>query len=152
MRATIIAALAMVAAAAPGKPAGAAAAPAATVTEVVDVTLYVWEDGTPVETEAPKADYGGKPDYGNYEPAPAPAPAAPEPAPYVPAPESEPAPKAPGSYPGAGQSTPSSYSDAVVAHHNAHRANHSAPALSWDPQLASIAEQIASSCVYAHDT
>ena len=44
------------------------------------------------------------------------------------------------------------YDKTVITHHNAHRDNHSAPALSWDAGLAATAERIASSCVYAHDT
>lgn len=153
MRAAILVALAVVAAAAP-----APEPPIATVTQVVDITKYVYEDGTPVEepveTEAPK--WGGKPDYGNWGPpaaAPEPVAAAPVPETYEPAPAPA-APQAPagGSYSGAGQATPADYSEAVVAHHNAHRANHSAPALSWDAGLAATAEKIASSCVYAHDT
>jgi uncharacterized protein YkwD len=124
-----------------------------TVTEVVDVYHYVWDDGTPVETpvetEAPKVE-GTKPDYGrpnngNWGAPAVEAPVVAEPAPV-------PAPSTGGSYSGAGQATPGNYADAVVAHHNAHRANHSAPALSWDSSLADTAYKIASSCVYAHDT
>ena len=46
----------------------------------------------------------------------------------------------------------SGYNDIVVAHHNVHRANHSAPDLQWDSALASTAQKIAAGCVYAHDT
>ena len=144
MRAAVLAALAAVAVAAP--------APAVTVTEIVDVWTTVYDDGTPVETEAPK--WEGKPDYGNWSPpaASAPEPVAAAPAPYSPAPEASPAPSTGGSYSGAGQATPADYSEAVVVHHNAHRANHSAPDLAWDAGLAATAQKIASSCVYAHDT
>jgi len=148
MRCVILAALAVVAAAAP--------APAVTITEVVDVYQTVYDDGTPVETEAPqpkfegRPNWGGKPDYDYSPPEAVPEPVAAAPAPYEPAPAA-PAP-AGGSYSGAGQATPGDYSDAVVAHHNAHRANHSAPALTWDAGLAATAEKIASSCVYAHET
>ena len=44
------------------------------------------------------------------------------------------------------------YSTTVVAHHNAHRANHSAPKIRWDDELAATAQKIAESCIYAHDT
>lgn len=43
------------------------------------------------------------------------------------------------------------YNELVLAHHNVHRRNHSAPDLVWDDNLAATAYQIASSCVYAHD-
>jgi len=44
------------------------------------------------------------------------------------------------------------YQKQVLDSHNVHRANHSAPALSWDAGLASTAEKIAKSCKFAHDT
>ncbi|KAK3672875.1 hypothetical protein LTR78_007228 [Recurvomyces mirabilis] len=43
-----------------------------------------------------------------------------------------------------------SYSGVAVAHHNLHRANHSADPLEWDAGLASTAQTIADTCVYAH--
>jgi uncharacterized protein YkwD len=46
----------------------------------------------------------------------------------------------------------SSYAQSVLAQHNIHRANHSADALTWDDNLANIAQQIAQSCVNAHNT
>jgi hypothetical protein len=173
MRATIVAALIGL----------AAAAPAVVYTEVVDVYTTVFEDGSsPDPTPAPAAPHYG---HGHHHPwgswgAPAadtPAPVADTPAPVAdtPAPVADtPAPAAPevvpttpawspaapaataasppaGSYTGAGDATPSDYSAAVVAHHNAHRANHSAPDLTWDAGLASTAQKIAASCVYAHD-
>ncbi|KAK5107662.1 hypothetical protein LTR62_000943 [Meristemomyces frigidus] len=45
----------------------------------------------------------------------------------------------------------SSYSGVVVAHHNLHRANHSADPLQWDDGLAATAASIASNCYYAHN-
>ncbi|KAK6001368.1 hypothetical protein QM012_002699 [Aureobasidium pullulans] len=42
------------------------------------------------------------------------------------------------------------YQEIVLAHHNVHRANHSASDLVWDSQLAATAQQIAATCVYAH--
>ena len=45
----------------------------------------------------------------------------------------------------------SGYNDIVVAHHNVHRANHSAPDCEWDAALAATAAKIAAGCVYAHD-
>lgn len=44
------------------------------------------------------------------------------------------------------------YGTPILEQHNLHRANHSAPALSWDDDLAAIAQQIAETCVYEHNT
>lgn len=49
-------------------------------------------------------------------------------------------------------SGPNSYAQAILDQHNNHRQNHSAPALVWDDNMANIAQQIAESCVYAHNT
>lgn len=43
------------------------------------------------------------------------------------------------------------YKGLSAQHHNVHRQNHSVPALTWNDTLASYAETIAKSCVYAHD-
>lgn len=155
MRATILAALAAVAVAAP--------APVVTVTDVVEVWATVYDDGTPAETGAPKwpgAAAATTEDCADSAPSwPAPSQTAPawsapaQAAPAWSAPtEAAPSSGGSGSYSGAGQATPSDYSGAVVAHHNAHRANHSAPDIAWDEGLAATAQKIASSCVYAHDT
>lgn len=47
---------------------------------------------------------------------------------------------------------PTDYKDLVVYHHNIHRANHSVPDVEWDDELYSCAQEIAASCVYAHNT
>jgi uncharacterized protein YkwD len=52
----------------------------------------------------------------------------------------------------ASATSPTDFVGMVVAHHNAHRANHSAPALTWDASLANTAAKIAASCYYAHNT
>lgn len=44
------------------------------------------------------------------------------------------------------------YTSTVVYHHNVHRNNHSASALTWNSTLASIALSIAQTCVYEHNT
>jgi uncharacterized protein YkwD len=82
-------------------------------------------------------------------PTPPPAPEDPAtPAPATPSADAAPGPS----------STPSAYvpgndyTSNAVNSHNVHRSNHSAPAVAWDTDLASIAAQIASSCVFAHDT
>jgi len=46
----------------------------------------------------------------------------------------------------------SDYAQGILDAHNSHRQNSSAPALTWSDDMASIAQQIASSCVYAHNT
>lgn len=43
------------------------------------------------------------------------------------------------------------YKTACLDHHNVHRANHSAPALEWDEELAQYAANTANGCVFAHD-
>lgn len=47
--------------------------------------------------------------------------------------------------------TASTYQEAVIYHHNYHRANHSAQPLTWSPKMASFAKGIAESCDYAHN-
>ncbi|KZF20631.1 PR-1-like protein [Xylona heveae TC161] len=49
-------------------------------------------------------------------------------------------------------SSPSDYASTVLYHHNVHRANHTVSDLQYNDTLADIASQIASSCVYAHNT
>ncbi|KAH8660229.1 CAP domain-containing protein [Xylariales sp. PMI_506] len=48
--------------------------------------------------------------------------------------------------------TDTAYINTVLRHHNVHRLNHSAPLLTWSSSLAETAKQIASSCVFAHNT
>lgn len=43
------------------------------------------------------------------------------------------------------------YQDIVIAHHNVHRANHSAPALTWNATLAQYAKEQAMTCIYSED-
>lgn len=43
-----------------------------------------------------------------------------------------------------------SYEKIATDYHNQRRAEHGAPPLQWDPELASIAREHASSCVYGH--
>jgi hypothetical protein len=45
---------------------------------------------------------------------------------------------------------PTGYQGMVLHHHNIHRANHSAPDLTWSDSLAATAEKIGETCVYAH--
>jgi uncharacterized protein YkwD len=48
-------------------------------------------------------------------------------------------------------SSPDSYAQSILDQHNIHRANCSALPLTWSSDLAEIAAQIASSCIYAHN-
>ncbi|KAI6409421.1 hypothetical protein MCOR06_009152 [Pyricularia oryzae] len=40
----------------------------------------------------------------------------------------------------------------IIRHHDAHRANHSAPALAWSDSLAGTAQSIAETCIFQHNT
>src|SRR5688500_4657667 len=130
MRAALIASFAALAVAAP--------APAVTKAEVVDVYVTVYDDGTPAgptpEPEPEKKHWGG---WGNWG-----APAAPVDVPAAPVEAAPEAPAAPATPYSGGGATSGDYQTAVVEHHNAHRANHSADALVWDSNLANIAMQI----------
>lgn len=87
------------------------------------------------------------------EPQPIPQPEPePEPEPQpVPQPEPEPTPEPQPQQPQQPQQ-PNDYISAALFHHNIHRANHSAPDLSWSDSLANSAKVLASRCVFAHDT
>ncbi|KAF2221465.1 CAP domain-containing protein [Elsinoe ampelina] len=54
------------------------------------------------------------------------------------------------SKPASGKAT--TYQQAVLNHHNYHRANHSAPDIAWSQSLADTALKIAKTCVYEHNT
>jgi len=43
------------------------------------------------------------------------------------------------------------YKSAVLYHHNVHRANHNAPALTYNDELAGYAATVAAKCVFGHD-
>ncbi|KAK2054460.1 PR-1-like protein [Colletotrichum caudatum] len=79
-------------------------------------------------------------------PEPVVAPVAPSYAPPKPVVVEEPAPAAPSPAPVANDLV-----STCIDTHNLHRANHSAPALSWDSQLASYALITAQTCVFEHD-
>ncbi|KAE9572068.1 hypothetical protein CGMCC3_g11775 [Colletotrichum fructicola] len=107
------------------------------------------------------------------EPSPAPAPifstvtveppqptvAAPTSAPVVVEPETTPTPTPtptpqPATSAPAAVSTPAATDDlqtACIDSHNVHRGNHSAPALSWDAEIAGYAAITAKTCVFEHD-
>lgn len=84
-------------------------------------------------------------------PAPAPVSAAPAPAPEVESSSSAPSSSASLSS-GSVSHVPglSSYAQTVLLHHNAHRANHTAPPLLWSSDLENSAGQVAATCNYEH--
>lgn len=43
-----------------------------------------------------------------------------------------------------------SMKDAALYHHNVHRSNHSAPAMTWNDKIAASAQEAADSCVFKH--
>lgn len=47
--------------------------------------------------------------------------------------------------------SPTDLASTALYYHNAHRANHSASALTWDQKLADYAQITANTCVFAHD-
>lgn len=89
------------------------------------------EAPAPVPTTAPAAPV--------VVPQPSPSPAAPVVDNVVTSPAVGEAPKA------------GNYKDAVLYSHNVHRANHSAPALTFSDELASYAKTVADKCVWGHD-
>jgi len=108
---------------------------------------YVFQENVVYETKIVTVTaYGSKPTSAPAAPVynpPAPVYQAPAPA-YPQAPTSTKA--------ASGGAAPTDYAGKVVYHHNIHRANHSAPDVEWDDSLYSCAQEIASSCVYAHNT
>ncbi|TAQ88471.1 hypothetical protein B7494_g3186 [Chlorociboria aeruginascens] len=47
--------------------------------------------------------------------------------------------------------SPTDYISSAIFYHNVHRANHSAAAVTWDDTLASYAQGVAQTCVFAHN-
>jgi uncharacterized protein YkwD len=146
---------------APASPAAPVNKAAVTVVQETDVYTTVYVD------EAAPAPTSTKRKHGNYKPKSS-TPAAPvvvvtstpTPAAYTAPVETTPVEAAPvvsttssaAPVATAASTAPNDYAQTVVDHHNAHRANHSAPALVWDAALAATALKIANSCNYAHDT
>ncbi|EGD98303.1 hypothetical protein TESG_05682 [Trichophyton tonsurans CBS 112818] len=96
-----------------------------------------------------------EPEPSTYAPPPPPPPSSAPAPPPPPPPPSSAAP--PPSQPTQGPAPPppppgKDYKEQTDYHHNVHRSNHSAPALSWSSALESSAKKLAESCVYGHDT
>ena len=117
------------------------AAPAPTSTQEQAVAYSSVEEQAPAYT-APAAYTSVQ------EEAPAPTYEAPQSTYEAPA-ETQPASsQAPASTPSAEK--PTDYQGFVQYHHNVHRANHSAPDLTWNDTLAATAEKIGKTCSYEH--
>ena len=123
-----------------------------------------WGGGPPATTQAPAATSSAAPPP---PPPPPPPPsswsAAPPPPPASSAapPPPPPASSAAGwgssaaassSAPASSATAPSSYAQSILDQHNSHRQNASTAPLTWDDNMASIAQTIGQSCVYAHNT
>jgi hypothetical protein len=108
--------------------------------KVHTVTEFVYPDGSPATA------YGSDPTpyvYYNQQQ----QEAAPEPE-YA-----APAPQAPAQGGSSNLSNPGEdFVQNSLYHHNVHRANHSAPDVSWSESLASSAQELANSCNYGHNT
>ncbi|EEQ84994.1 uncharacterized protein BDCG_08263 [Blastomyces dermatitidis ER-3] len=119
---------------------------------IVTVTEYVTAGAptpTPTPPPAPAPDAPPKDEGSAPPPAPEPKPEPePEPQPKPQPPPKEPVNKPPPPPPTYGND----YQSKVLYHHNIHRSNHSAPALTWANNLASYAHTVASKCVFEHDT
>lgn len=130
--------------------------PAAPVTKAEHYGHHNWATTTVIETTSTQAPatYVAPSPSSTSEAAPvyqAPAPSTYE----APAPVSSAAPAKEYSPPTTSSSAaaaPTDYKGIAVYHHNLHRSNHSAPDLEWDDGLASSAQIIAETCVYAHKT
>lgn len=122
-----------------------ATTPAAPVVVVTETPAYEAPAATTPTPEAPAATTP------TPEAPAATTPAYEAPAATTPVVSAAPAPAATSAAASAAAKAPTDYAQTVVDHHNAHRANHSAPALVWDAGLAATALKIAQSCNYAHD-
>lgn len=142
------------------------------VVEMVTVTVTAGRDNAGVFIEKPTA-FVPKPEPVVVKPTSVPAPPPPPPAPKPtttskarpppppPAPEPTtstqpppPPPVEPSPEPepvNGGGSSIGEYEDLMLKHHNIHRSNHSAPAVSWDSTLAEYAQNTAEGCVFEHD-
>ena len=136
--------------------------------EVKTVTAYVYPDGSPAthlgaqptpekafvvfeNIARPSPTPVAEPVVEQPEEAPAPVVQTPVEQPVVEAEEPEAAPQQ--TQPEVVQAAPAgSAQEASLNAHNIHRTNHSAPAVTWDSNLASYAQQLANTCNYGHDT
>ena len=119
-----------------------APAPVVSTPKVEAPVVVVTPAPKPVETpkiEAPAPVPTTAPAVPVVVPQPSPSPAAPVVDNIVTTPVVGEAPKA------------GNYKDAVLYSHNVHRANHSAPALTFSDDLANYAKTVADKCVWGHD-
>ncbi|AEO61181.1 hypothetical protein MYCTH_2135772 [Thermothelomyces thermophilus ATCC 42464] len=108
-------------------------------------SLVVQDDDVPTATSSPKPP----PTTSSVVESPKPVEPSPEPAPVSSEPASAPAPS---STKEVTVPQPSDYASTAVYHHNVHRSNHSASALTWSDEHAGYAKTLAERCVFAHDT
>ncbi|KAM0476815.1 hypothetical protein ACHAPX_006241 [Trichoderma viride] len=117
------------------------------------------QTSTVIVVEAPKSSSAPAPSpevavKSSPKPSPKPSPSPVAASPVAASPVAA-SPKPAASSPAANSSNSSSgsndYQSAMLDEHNIHRANHSAPALEWDDQLAGFAHITAAGCVFAHD-
>ena len=124
------------------------AAPAPTSTQEQAVAYSSVEEQAPAYT--PPAAYTSVQEEApapTYE-APAPTSEAPQETYEAPAATQPASSQAPASTPSSEK--PTDYKGFVEYHHNVHRANHSAPDLTWNDTLAATAEKIGQTCSYEH--
>ncbi|PNP48900.1 hypothetical protein TGAMA5MH_00058 [Trichoderma gamsii] len=123
---------------APPPPSPAPAAPQTSTVIVVEAPK-----SSPAPAPSPEVAVKSSPKP-SPKPSPSPVAASPKPAASSPAASSS-------SSSSSSSSGSNDYQSAMLNEHNIHRANHSAPALEWDDQLAGFAHITASGCVFAHD-
>lgn len=122
-------------------------APAAPETTTVIVPVVQAPKSSPPPAASPEVAVNSSP---KPSPKPSPSPAAASPVAASPA-AASPKPAAASPAATSSSSGTTGYQSAMLNEHNVHRANHSAPALEWDDQLAGFAQITASGCVFAHD-
>ncbi|WEW55857.1 hypothetical protein PRK78_001290 [Emydomyces testavorans] len=129
------------------------------VTDLTIVTKTVYVTADAEATPAPAAN--GLPRWSwkiNYPPtqptseAPPPPPPSTEAPPPPPEPTHDAPPPPAKTQPESAPPSNNDYKGTVLYHHNIHRSNHSAEALTWDDNLESSARQLAETCVYGHNT
>ena len=137
------------------------------VFEVVTVTVTAGQEPAAVPTAIFVEKPAPTPEYDAPPPPAAPvvtttkAPAPPPPAPTTTTPEVKEPTSAPPqptttTQPDTGSKPPptvnlGSYEQTMLDQHNVHRANHSAPALTWDSTLAQYAANTGNKCIFQHD-
>jgi hypothetical protein len=108
-----------------------------------------WNSGPPAAANTPPSSSSPDADTPSSTSTPDTAPSSSWPSTPESSPASSPASTAPAPI---STTVSSDYKQGILDSHNMHRANASVPGLVWDDNMASIAAEIAASCVYAHNT